>query len=171
MEFILTLLLLVAFILFFFQLTMIFSFGNYVHYATFMSARAYLSAGRDEQDQRERAMNVLVKMVKKSEGTTGIDKFPSIAKGSGGGETLGIKIGPGSEFVDGNRRSSWMQGVRYTFKSKLFLIPLAGFGKKGASANSIELTSESWLGREPSDSECNGAMVKGGMNGLLDNGC
>ena len=161
-----------AFILFFFQLTMIFSFGNYVHYATFMSARAYLSAGPDQQDQRARALNVLVKMVKRSEGTTGIDKFPSIAKGTGGGEIAGIEIGPGSIFREGDRNSSWMQGVRYTFKSKLFLIPLAGSGRgsqRDPSVNTLTLTSESWLGREPTESDCMEAIR--GFNGLIDNGC
>ena len=174
LEFALTIILAIAFVLFFFQLTMIFRFGSYVHYATFMAARAYLSAGTDNEDQKTRAMNVMVRMVKKSEGVTGIDKFPSIAKGFGGSDAPGIEIGPGSDFQEGTRTSSWMQGVRYTFKSRLFLIPLAGSAKgsgntRDANVNSLTLTSESWLGKEPSEIDCKAAMNATG--GAFDNGC
>ena len=37
----------------------VFALGNYAHYATFMAARAYLSAGPNQGDQRNRATTVI----------------------------------------------------------------------------------------------------------------
>lgn len=173
-EFALTLVLLLAFIFFYFQLTMIFAFGNFVHYATFMSARAYSSAGGDPSDQRDRAKLVIVRLLKRSEGQAGIDKFPSVAKGVGGSDVGGFSVDAPPEYQADNRDYSWMQGVRYTFRSKLFIIPLAGMGPAGKkdlapNVNSMTLTSESWLGREPSYMECQDEMAR--FSGLFDNGC
>ena len=39
--------LLMAFLLFYVQLSLLMGYGNYIHYATFMAARAYLSPGPD----------------------------------------------------------------------------------------------------------------------------
>jgi hypothetical protein len=175
-EFALTLILLMAFMLFYFQLTLVLSFGNYVQYATFMSARAYLSAGPSREDQRTRARDVIVQMLKRSAGQSGVDKFPSIARGVGG-DPGGFEVDPPAEFNPTNRDFSWMQGVRYTFRSKLFLIPMAGtgqFGRQekssmGPQLNSLVLTSESWLGREPPDDECRNDMGKNAW--FFDNGC
>jgi hypothetical protein len=174
-EFILTFILFFAFFMFYFQLSMALAFGNYVHYASFMSARAYLASGPDLKDQQARAREVIVRMLKKSVGQSGVDRFPSIAKGFGPGDPPGFQVDPPSEYVDGNPASSWLQGVRYTFNSKLFMIPLAGLGKAGATSaaqatlNSVTLTSESWLGREPADNECRSDM--GNKNWFFDNGC
>ena len=169
-EFALTLILLLDYVLFFFQLSMVFSFGKYVHYATFMSARAFFAAGPTEEDQKSRSKDVIVYMLKKSAGQAGVDKFPSIAKGVGGGDPGGFQAGPASQYSPTDLHFSWMQGVRYTFKSKLFLLPLAGAGGKASnSVNSVTLTSESWLGREPTDSECRSDM--GGKRWFFDNGC
>ena len=157
-EFALTMVLLFAFILFYVQLSLIFAWGNYVHYATFMSARAFLSAGPSMQEQKSRAQDVIIQMLKEN-GAPGQDKLKIVAKGEGGNsEVLGLSI-----------VSSWMNGVRYTFKSRLFLIPFAGAGKGKDSANSLTLTSESWLGREPTYEECQKDMGK--MKGIWDNGC
>lgn len=175
-EFVLTFILFFAFFIFYFQLSMSMAFGNYAHYATFMSARAYLASGPDLQDQKDRAREVLVRMVKKSVGQSGVDRFPSIAKGFGPGDPPGFLVDPPPQYVDGDKSLSWMQGVRYAFKSKLFMIPLAGSGKANASSgsaqdsfNSVTLTSESWLGREPADNECRQDMGNNGW--LFDNGC
>ena len=81
-EFALVLMLLMGFILFYLQLAMVMGFGNYVHYATFMSARAYLSASGSEPDQAERAKAVINQMVKRAN-SPGVDRFPQIAKGEG----------------------------------------------------------------------------------------
>ncbi len=164
-EFLLTIVLLLAFTLFFFQVSMIFAFGNFVHYATFMSARSYLAAGNSTQDQFDRAKKVMGRTVKRSENMTGIDRFPSIARGDGDGDPRGVEIGPGSNYIDGNRDLSWMQGVRYTFRSRLYLLPLAGRFDRSLQ-NFVKLTSESWLGKEPSAEECRRAI-----KGIYDNGC
>jgi hypothetical protein len=168
-EFALTLLLLMAFVLFYLQTAMMMAFGNYVHYATFMSARALLAAGPDQTDQEARAREVLVRMVKRRN-SPGIDRLPMIAKGEGQGDVPGAKFTPPSQFAP-TTNSSWMQGVRYTFRSRLFLMPMGGAGKGAAAraANSVSLTSESWLGREPSYQECQDAMGK--MEAIFDNGC
>jgi hypothetical protein len=171
-EFALTLIMLLAFLLFFFQLSMVFAFGNYVHYATFMSARAYLSSGSDIEDQKSRAREVIVRMLKKSVGQAGVDKFPSIARGIGGGDPGGFQADPPSQYNPTDLHFSWMQGVRYTFRSKIFLIPLGRARKKKQAENdlnSITLTSESWLGREPTDAECRNDMGKKAW--FFDNGC
>jgi len=157
-EFALTMILFFSFFLFYFQLSMAFAFGNFVHYATFMSARAYLSAGPELGDQQTRARDVIVQMLKKSTGASGVDRFPFIAKGVGGSDPGGFEV------LNGAQGLSWMTGVRYTFRSKLFLIPMGGSTK---GVNSVTLTSESWLGREPTSQECQAFMA----GRLFDNGC
>lgn len=174
-EFILTFILLLSFLFFFLQLSMVMAFGNYVHYATFMAARAYLSSGIDTVDQTDRAKNVMVRMVKRSEGQSGTDKFPTIARGFGGdGDVPGLALSAPGNYNQLNQDFSWLQGVRYTFRSKIFVLPLGGLGKAAAavngnpnqSANLLELTSESWLGREQTSSECQKSMAM-----AYDNGC
>src|SRR4051794_23440686 len=75
-EFALTMILLLAFILFYFEITMIFAYGSFAHYATFMSARAYLSGSADSEDQVARAKSVIVRLVKRGEGQSGSDRMP-----------------------------------------------------------------------------------------------
>ncbi len=155
-EFALTMVLLMAFILFFLQLTLVFGVGNYIHYATYMSARAYLAAGSTRDDQTQRANSVATRMLKKSEGQAGTDKWPSIAQGKGEGDVKGLTLVSADP---SNFSSSWMQGVRYNFKSRLFLLPLSGAsGGVDKSINELILTSESWLGREPSYQDCQSEM-------------
>ncbi len=171
-EFALTLILLFTFSMFFLKLAMFFGVANYVHYATFMSARAYLSAGEDRQgDQVRRARDVIVTTLKKSVGQSGTDRWPLVLKAEGGGgEILGFNADPPSQYSDVDSNSSWMQGVRYTFKGNFFLAPLGVRGERGnTQVNSMSLTSESWLGREPNYNEC--AREMGRHHGLFDNGC
>lgn len=168
-EFALTAVLIMGFLLFYIQLALSFAWSNYVQYATFMSARAYLSAGASQADQDTRARRVLSITVKKGTGREGEDRFPMIAKGLGGaGGMAGADIGAGSNFDPSVRGLSWMEGVRYTFRSKLFVVPFAGSGRD-PSVNSVTLTSESWLGREPSFSDCLREMNR--LKGMIDNGC
>jgi hypothetical protein len=162
-EFALTMILFFSFFLFFFQLTMTFAFGNFVHYATFMSARAYLSAGKDKDDQSKRARDVIVQMLKKSVGASGVDRLPFIGRGVGGTDPGGFEI------LNGQTDAPWMVGVRYTFKSKLMMIPMGGTGSSRGAVNSVTLTSESFLGREPTSDECVQSMSTRGY--LFDNGC
>ena len=166
-EFALTMILFFSFFMFYFQITMIFAFGNFVHYATFMAARAYLSSGPNQEDQYTRARSVIVQMLKRSAGAAGIDRFPFIARGTDGGDPGGMDI------MENGRGQTWMTGVRYTFKSKLFMIPMGGTGSPRGPVNSVKLTSESFLGREPSFSECDASMTSGNGDGAwkYDNGC
>ncbi len=167
-EFALTLSLLIGFSLFFLQLSLIFSVGNYFHYATFMTARALLSAGPDKADQLERARVLGTEMVKQSVGVAGADRWPGIAKGIGGGQPTGMEIGEGRQFSGGDPAHSWEEGVRYNFRSPLFL----GFlGGATTSGQGMELTSESWLGREPSYQECQEEMSSRAPGAIIDNGC
>lgn len=171
LEFALVLFLLMAFMLFYVQLALMMGYGNYAHYATFMAARAYLSAGTDPQDQTQRAQTVIVQMVKKGVGQEGVDRFPSIAQATGDGDIKGVQIAPPSQFNATDKHFSWLQGVRYSFKSRLFLIPL-GTGSGAAasvSGSSVTLKSESWLGREPTYQDCLGDI--GAKLGIFDNGC
>lgn len=163
-EFALVLVLLMSFIFFFFQLAMVFSWGSFVQYATFMSARAYLSASSDVGDQKSRAQEVIVKMLKKG-GQPNVDRLSIVAKADGGSdEVKGATFGPGPQYQEKSRPVSWMQGVTYTFKSRLFMIPFGG--KISPELNTLKLRSESWLGAEPSYNDC---VRK--TPGIIDNGC
>ncbi|MFZ9596498.1 MAG: TadE/TadG family type IV pilus assembly protein [Bdellovibrionia bacterium] len=160
-EFALSMLLFMSFFLFYFQLAMTFAFGSFAQYATFMSARAYLSAGPSVEDQETRARDVIVRMLKKSIGASGVDRFPSIARGVEGEDP------PGYQLMRPNPSLVWMTGVRYKFRSKVFVLPLAGSGSSKGAVNSVTLTSESFLGRDPTAQECQRFM--GGR--AFDNGC
>lgn len=171
LEFALVLILVLGFFFFFIQASFCFSFGNWVHYATFMSARAYLSAGPDNQDQIDRSTQVLSRMLKKSGGGS-VDRFPFFGKGLSTGTSASLVVGMEIDsplYQQDDRAFSWLRGIRYTFQSRLFLLPLSG--KRGGSTNTpLKMTSESWLGKEPSTQEClQDLATRGG--GLFDNGC
>lgn len=170
LEFALTLFLLMAFLLFYVQLALMMGYGNYAHYATFMAARAYLAAGPSKSDQTERAKAVITRMIKRGPGQETADRFPSIARAEGGGDIKGVEISEPGNFSPTDTNLSWLQGVRYSFKSRLFTIPV-GTGPAasgGQRASEVILKSESWLGREPSFQDCQGEL-KG--KGIFDNGC
>ena len=167
-EFALTLILLMAFTMFFLRLSLVFGFANYVHYATFMSARAYLAARPDADNQQQVAKDVIIGMLKKP-GSGGVDRYPIIAKGEQGADIPGFAFNdPHYDPTDSS--TVWMQGVRYRFRSRIFVMPLAGLSAKTSSQNDLILTSESWLGHEPADLDCRGDMQKAG-EGIFDNGC
>ncbi len=175
-EFALTLMFLMGFVFFFYQLSLVFGFGNYAHYATFMSARAYLSAGPGKDDQLQRAADVISRTLKRGQSQASQDRFPFIAKGDAAWgsdqEVSGLRIKPPSQYQEDNQYFSWLQGVRYAFKSRVFLIPLAGAGRKSSgqdSVNTLRLISESWLLREPTVEECRQEMDR--LKGVIDNGC
>ncbi len=173
-EFMLASLFLLAFVFLFFQTALLLAAGNYVHYATFMAARAYMASGPSEEDQRRRAEDTMIDMVKKGAGQAGADRWPAIVRGVGGGDTAGIEVGPGPEFaaIRGNKTSqeftrlSWQEGVRYRFRSKLIMVP---FGNV-PSTRPLQLTSTSWLGRETTEAECRTYLST--IDALVvDNGC
>ncbi len=166
-EFALTLILLMAFVLFYVQLSLVLAWGNYVQYATFMAARAYQAASATREDQRARAISVITRMLKKR-GSSSMDRIPFVAKGEGDGDVKGLMVDPPEQFNPSVRNLSWLEGVRYTFKSRIFVMPLAG-KPEGQGVNTVPFTSESWLGREPSYAECEAEMKAKGW--AFDNGC
>ena len=165
-EFALVMIFFLSFFLFYVQLCLVFSWGSWIQYATFMSARAYLAAGPTEEDQRERAANYLTAMVKESSTQRNKDRMPLVAKGVGEGDIAGAFIGKAGT----REQDNWMEGVSYSFESRVFLIP---FGRVGASSNSsanrLRLKSESWLGRHPDASTCETVVT--GKGAVHDNGC
>jgi hypothetical protein len=202
-EFVLVFMILMAMIFVVVQMAWGLAFGHYVHYSTYMAARAYLSAGKTKQDQADAAKKVLEFMVKKGPK----DIFPFIAKAregeerdvQGGAEDVkGAFIGmhPKAEGQEGSRFFSWAEGVQYNFQVPLYLFPL-GFMKndkgktveltKGSDTvksvefkGGIPFTSDAWLGREVSNSECIQDMERlsatpmhrmDGATFLEDNGC
>jgi hypothetical protein len=173
-EFALSIFLVFGLLFFFIQLSLVLSWGNYVQYATFMSARAYLSGGPSKTDQLQRAKDVLTRMVKRGV-VSNDDRFPMIAQGFGGEDDTvkGSSFGGGPTFDPGNYDLSWMQGVRYTFRSRLFVLPI---GKPGATPDASKgqaiLTSESWLGRDPTYEDCKKFLESmSPLKGQFDNGC
>jgi hypothetical protein len=169
-EFALSVFLTVGFFLFVVQLSFLFAYGNLVHYATFMAARAQLAAGLNGDDQDRRAKETIILLLKKSVGQPGVEKYGFIAQGQGGGvDVPGYTPKGGSVYNPKKNDFSWMYGVRYKFRGKVTSIPI---GSSDAGVNYVTLTSESWLGVEPSYSECrswmSGPQASGGM---IDNGC
>lgn len=179
-EFALTSIFLLMFILFFIQLSLVFAYGNYVHYATFMSARALLSAGPDEKDQVSRARQILILMLKQGQDSPDQDRWPALGQaGSGPDQLKGATIGeyrgnsPRLQFSREVKSKSWLEGVRYNFRSRLFLIPTAG--RQDPDAGLLDLTSESFLLRESSYDECIQDFADRigpvGEQSAIDNGC
>ncbi len=170
-EFALSIILVFGLLFFFIQLALVLSWGNYVQYATFMSARAYLSGGTTRGDQLDRATDVLRRMVKRGTASND-DRYPMIAVGFEGDDDIvkGASVGGGPTFDPGNYDLSWMQGVRYTFRSRLFVLPIGRPGTSAsASTGQAVLTSESWLGRDPTYQDCLATMKQ--LKGQIDNGC
>lgn len=161
----------IAFVFFFVKLSMFMAYGNLVHYATFMAARAYLAAGDTNGDQIQRANDTAIIYLKKSLGQPGIEKYPFIARGDDGGEIPGLKVGPHPQFKPKDKTLSWMDGVRYKFRGSVIPIPMFGTRRNGRGGNSLTLTSESWLLREPSTQECIADMSKKRGGAIFDNGC
>lgn len=175
-EFILASVFLLSFLLFGFRLAMVFGWASYIQYATFMSARALLSAGPSVNEQVTRAADTMKHMVKRG----GRDRFPVLAEGQNGdsGGVTGLLIQPNRNPA-ATDDSTWQIGVRYSFRSRLILVPgSSGNGRLGAGAaqgRQLELKSESWLGRDPSTEECENSLQApaGGTSRpfVLDNGC
>jgi hypothetical protein len=161
MEFVLGLMVVFSFFFFFIRMSALFAVANYIHYATFMAARAY-SSGSDTVDAREeRAKEVLDATV------TG--KFKSL---------LTVKdqplIGGGPLYETERILDYWNQGVAYPFKAKLSLHP---FTPKG-QAIEMDLVSESWMPPNPTQAECRRELqrmqnITGVTNVVVewDNGC
>lgn len=177
LEFTLTLLLVLAFFFFFFQLAVTFAFGNYVHYAVFMAARTYASAGVSEKDQHDRAEEVITEMLGGSNGDRYRRFGEGVAINGSSSNFTGFEVGKIGPYV-ANRYDGWMQGARYHFRSKIFPISLVpGRAPRGGQASqdetSLLLKAESFLGREPAFAECDTQMknTASGKGRSYDNGC
>ncbi len=144
-EFVLGLLIVISFFFFYIRMSALFAVGNYIHYATFMAARAYSSGSTDQSIQEESGRNVLSYMVK--------GKFKSVIKAKNGD---GINVGPGPYYQSYGPVEEWNQGASYEFTSKLSLYP---WSKEGQSIQ-VDLTSESWMPREQSETECKASIGK-----------
>ncbi len=179
LEFVLTIILLMGFVTFYTRFAFFLGYANVVQYATFMSARAYQSSAATRDDQVAAAENVIVSLLKKGAGQRNTERF-SIARGENGGSPKGAAIGPAANFVATDDDFSWLQGVRYSFRGQLFVNlfgsrPTQASAASGASPGEVKLTSESWLGREPTDEECRQELASRSSNGNKpeepDNGC
>lgn len=137
-EFVLGLMITISFFFFYVKMSAVFAIGNYIHYATFMSARALSSSAATEDAQLDSAQAVLESMV--------MGHFKNIIQA----RKEAIVLGQG-EFSKANPvQDNWGQGVSYPFKAKLSLYP---FSNQGQSIE-MELTSNSFMPREDSADEC-----------------
>lgn len=171
MEFVLGLMIVISFFFFFMKMSATFVVGNYIHYATFMSARAYASSAKSLGDQQTNAETVLQKMVG--------GRWKALIKpdANASGSIPGGYVGPGSYSQETPAEDFWNQGTSFSFTSKLSIYP---WSKEGQGID-LKLTSESWMPREQSVSECNqskGKVVAGissaGVTNVMvewDNGC
>ncbi|MBI3543152.1 MAG: hypothetical protein HY075_07755 [Deltaproteobacteria bacterium] len=159
----------------FVQVSLSFGVANFIQYATFISARAFLSGAKNKGDQEKAASDYLAATVGGSSG----GRFKSIAQPEGGSsEVDGAFIGSTSRAKpapsEDARTSMWEQGVTYSFKVRLYMAPLIpGVGK---GDNKVLLESQSWLGRDPTEEECEAVLQKraklgGARQALFDNGC
>jgi len=137
-EFILGMMITMSFFVFYLKLSAVFAVGNYIHYATFMAARAYSSSGAAPDEQQLRGEDVLKKMVK--------GRFKSVIKEN----ASGIYVGEGPFFQEDPKRNYWNQGATYSFNAKLSLYP---WSSKNQSIV-MDLTSESWMPRNVTVQEC-----------------
>ncbi len=177
-ELILTMMAFFTIFFMFVQCALSFAVANYTQYATFMAARALQSAAATLSDQKAAATDVLTKMLV---GTGGAGRFGSIATAEGGaGDVPGASIGPSPNVhvapTADARDTSWEQGVTYAFKVKMYLAPLIPGVNQGADSK-VLLESQSWMGREPTETECETVIgtrkIKSEQKHVFiyDNGC
>jgi hypothetical protein len=167
MEFVLGLLVVITFFFFYVKMSAVFAIGNYYHYATFMAARAYYSSANSQDAQVQNAETVLQQMI--------AGRWKALIKPvAGNSATKGANIGPGPLKLEDAHANNWNDGVTFSYKSSLTIYP---WSNQGQSVN-LNLTSESWLGREESVDECMADKTKiQGNVGVTnvkvewDNGC
>jgi len=135
------------------QVALSFGLANYIQYATFLASRAYLASRTTEQKQIEAASDTLKMMVGEN------SRWPMIIRAVGDGNPRGASIGR-SNFVEIPPRTSnarfnnWEQGVAYRFQMRLYTLPILKSKSLSSSGNFVEVQSQSFLGREPSEDEC-----------------
>lgn len=167
-EFVLGLMIVISFFFFYVKMAAIFAVGNYIHYATFMAARAYSSGATSPDEQTANAEAVLQKML--------VGRYKALLKPSSDstGSIPGATVGGGQWFQEDAALDFWNQGVTYSYETKIALYPWS----KGNQAITMKLTSESWMRKEDSEAECNAkkARIQGGVRlpniaVEWDNGC
>ncbi len=164
---------LISFFMFFVKLSCTMVVANYVHYATFMAARAYQSSEINPDQQLQNAEAVLKE-------TLG-NRFKSIIRPDPGAKGLaeqstgvpGGNVGSGPILLQEDAlRYQWNQGVTYAFKALLGFFPFVSARGENQTIT-ISLVSESWAGRETTVEEClNRKKQMGAVAPLLewDNG-
>ena len=171
MEFVLSLMIVISFFFFFIKMSATFVIGNFIHYATIMSARTYMSSAANQGEQQSRAEEVLRKMVG--------GRWKAIVKPdtNSAGSVPGGFVGVGQIAQESLSQDYWNQGTTFSYTSKLSVYP---WSKEGQGVD-LKLTSESWMPREQSVDEC--VQTKGritsdlssaGINSAMvewDNGC
>jgi len=152
-EFVLGLMIVISFFFFYLKMAASFAVGNYIHYATFMSARAYMASAANEEIQRQNAETVMQKMV----GTRFKGLFKAVDCDTGCAENTmgsvkGATVGKGPYAQENFDLNYWNQGVTYSYQAKLSLYPWS----RDQESVTMKLVSESWLPREVSKDECVG---------------
>jgi hypothetical protein len=136
-EFVLGLMIVISFLFFYVKIGAVFAVGNYIHYATFMAARAFSSSAPNPDDQEQRAREVMSRMV--------LGKFKSLIKPKGG---EGVTVGAGP-YLEIDPKQLWNFGVTYAFTAQVGLYPWSRNGQH----LKLDLVSESWMPREVTESE------------------
>ncbi len=137
-EFVLGLMIVISFLAFYVKFSALFAVGNYIHYATFMAARAYSSSAPTRQDQEDRARQVMSRSV--------IGKFKALLAPKGDD---GVSIGEGPYYQEDPGVQGWNTGVTYAFTSRIGLYP---WSQKGQDLK-LDLVSESWMPRNVTEAE------------------
>ena len=148
MEFVLGLMIVISFFFFFLKMSATFVVGNFIHYATFMSARTYMSSRATEGEQKDKAGEVLTKMVG--------GRWKALIKPDSGaaGSVPGGFVGQGTSFDPA--LDNWNQGTTFAYTSKLSIYP---WSKEGQGID-LKLSSESWMPREQSEGETKDILGK-----------
>jgi hypothetical protein len=169
-EFVLGLMIMISVFFFYVKMGAVFAIGNFIHYATFMSARALSSSANTPDQQIENAEKVLRSLVG--------GRWKSFIKPKGGSSTIpGAVVGPGPYFQESPAEDQWNQGVIFNYEANFSVYPWT----QGEDSLKLELTSESWMRREEAASECNNkrgqiqsstqATVRSAVLVEWDNGC
>ncbi len=141
-EFIIVSVVVFFFLFFYLSLCMAMVLSEYVEYATFMTARTYKSAYTNEASQERWARQVFNSYFYVN-GRVGEPKIPETLLS---GMDLSFDRG-------GPRQSSKTAGVRVSYQVPFFYIPPLFLppppGGNTAGSNKLTLTTESYLGREP----------------------
>jgi hypothetical protein len=143
-EFVLGLMIMISFFFFFIKMAAVFVIGNYIHYATFMTARTYMASASKTETQKDNAELVLRKMI--------AGRWKNIIKpdtSTSSGSVPGGFVGKG-QIYDDSPGDYWNEGATYSFIAHMTMHPWNAQGE----VLELKLTSESWMPREQSEEEC-----------------